>query len=433
MRGLPAARCYWVGYSGGLDSTVLLAALAQQQATLSAPLQALHVNHHMNPDADHWEQQCQRTCAALHVKIECRSVTVKPAKGQSPEAIARERRYQVFRKLVQKDDMLLLAHHKDDQMETFLLQALRGAGLRGLAAMPMIIAFGPGHLARPLLGFTREELQIWAESQKLAWLEDPSNMDSRYDRNFLRRQVIPVLQRRWPSASTTITRSAGHCSETLELLAVVAEEDWKNCAEDQGRVLQVAALQALGTARAKNLLRHWLVKLQLPLPPTHKLEQIISEVLPARAGRNPCVSWEGAEVRRYHGHVYGLWPSPVAGSREFILKQGVPVSLGAGLGTLCLVPSLEGERLRSSDYPPEGLHVRYRSGGEICRPTGRAHHRPLKKWLQELHVVPWMRERLPLLYVGDQLAAVAGLFVCAPFAAGKDEPGLHVEWLSHPA
>lgn len=433
MRGLPAARCYWVGFSGGLDSTVLLSALAQQQASLQARLQALHVNHHLNPDADNWEQHCRRMCAALHVPIECRSVTVKSEKGQSLEAIAREQRYQVFRKLVQEDDMLLLAHHQDDQMETFLLQALRGAGPRGLAAMPMIAPFEPGHVVRPLLGFTRDELQTWAEAQRLTWLDDPSNSDSRFDRNFLRGQVIPVIKQRWPSAAVTMARSAGHCSETLELLAAVAEQDLKHCAEDQGRVLRVAALQALGAVRAKNLLRSWLEKLQLPLPPTHKLEQIISELLPARVGRNPCVTWEGAEVRRYRGHVYGLLPAPVVESNEFMLKQGDSATFGAGMGTLRLAPSLEGKRLRTADYPAEGLKVCFRSGGEVCKPAGHAHHRPLKKWLQELSVVPWMRERLPLLYIGDQLAAVAGLFVCAPFAAEKDEPGLRIEWLSHPA
>jgi len=433
MRGLPAARCYWVGFSGGLDSTVLLSVLAQQQASLPARLQALHVNHHLHPDADNWEQHCQHICAVMHVPIECRSISVKPEKGQSLEAVAREQRYKVFRKLVKKDDMLLLAHHQDDQMETFLLQALRGAGMRGLAAMPLFAPFELGHLARPLLEFTRDELQVWADAQRLAWLDDPSNTNSRFDRNFLRRQVIPVIKQRWPSAAATITRSASHCSETLELLDAVAEEDLKHCAEDQGRVLPVAALHAMGTARAKNLLRHWLRNLQLPLPPAHKLEQIISEVFPARAERNPCVSWAGAEVRRYRGHIYGLELLPEIGGSDFILRQGEPTVLEHGLGTLCLTPSLVGERLCAADYPPEGLRLRFRSGGEVCKPAGHAHQRPLKKWLQELKVVPWMRERLPLLYIGDQLAAVAGLFVCTPFAAGKDEPGLRIEWLSHPA
>lgn len=432
MCGLPAAHCYWVGFSGGLDSTVLLSALAQQQAYLSTRLRAIHVNHQLNPDADIWEQHCRKICAALNVPIECRSVNVKLGKGQSLEAVARELRYQIFRKLMHKNDLLMLAHHQDDQMETFLLQALRGAGLRGLAAMPMVTVFEPGYLARPLLGLTRQELQSWAEAQKLTWLHDPSNDDSRFDRNFLRREVIPVIKQRWPSAAATVTRSAGHCGEALEMLGAVAAKDWECSVDAEGRVLSVTALRKLGAVRAKNLLRYWLESLQLPLPPAHKLEQIVSEVLSARADRNPCVSWEGAEVRRYRGQVYGLRPAPVAASHEFMLKLGSPKLLAAGMGSLRLAPALEGERLRTADYPSEGLRVRFRSGGEVCKPEGNAHHRPLKKWLQDLNVVPWMRERLPLLYIGDQLAAVAGLFVCAPFAAGNDEPGLRIEWLMHP-
>lgn len=432
LRGLPAARCYWVGFSGGLDSTVLLHALVQQESALVARLRALHVNHHLYFKSDDWQRHCEQLCAALQVPLECRSVRINPAKGQSLEAIAREQRYQVFRTLIGEGDLLLLAHHQDDQLETFLLQALRGAGLRGLAAMPMIGSFESGHLARPLLGFSRNELQAWAETQKLTWLDDPSNADSRFDRNYLRREVVPVIRQRWPSAAATVARSARHCGEALGLLAAVAEEDWRHCVGDQGQVLPVAALQKLGAARAKNLLRYWLEKLQLPLPPAHKLEQMISELLSARADRNPCVSWEGAEVRRYRGRLYGLLPLPAKPRREFRLTLGEETAMGPGMGTLRLAPTTKGG-LRAAGCPAEGLRVCFRSGGEVCKPAGQAHHRPLKKWLQEFKVVPWMRDRLPLLYSGDQLAGVAGLFVCAPFAAGADEPGLRIDWSSHPA
>jgi tRNA(Ile)-lysidine synthase len=433
LRDLPAARCYWLGLSGGLDSTVLLHALVQLRPSLPGRLQALHVNHHLQPDADVWQRHCQEICTALDIPIECRSLKLEDRKGQSLEALAREQRYQIFRTMIRKDDMLLLAHHQDDQMETFLLQALRGAGPRGLAAMPLVASFGSGYLARPLLGFTRDQLRHWGEGQRLTWLDDPSNLDIRFDRNFLRRQVMPVIKQRWPSAAETMARSAGHCGETLELLAAVAEDDLRDCARNEGRMLPVAALERLGKARAKNLLRHWIEKLQLPPPPARKLEQIISELLTAGADRNPCVSWEGAEVRRYRGHLYGLTPLPQPVGSEFNLKLGEAKMLGTGMGALRLAKAMDGERLRSADYPPGGLSVRFRTGGEVCKPASRAHERPLKKWLQELRVVPWMRERLPLLYIGEQLAGVAGLFVCAAFAAGKDEPGLRIEWLSPPA
>ncbi|MGH8399152.1 MAG: tRNA lysidine(34) synthetase TilS [Gammaproteobacteria bacterium] len=432
LRGLPAAQCYWIGYSGGMDSSVLLQALAQQKQVLGAELRAIHVNHHIHPQSDDWQAHCEQACAKLLVQLECGSVEISTTKGESLEAVARQRRYDVYRGLMREGDMLLLAHHQDDQMETFLLQALRGAGLRGLAAMPVMTEFAGGRLARPLLGFTRAELHDWAQTQKLTWLEDPSNADTCFDRNYLRQCVIPQIQERWPSAAQTISRSSRHCSEPLELLAVLAEGDLQRCSDSTGDALSVPALQTLGDMRAKNVLRHWLEGLALPLPPAHKVEQILQEVLPARADRNPCVIWQGAELRRYHDRLYGLRPLPEPSTEEFQLRPGESLELSPGLGRLGLVP-VAGEGLRAAACPAVGLRVRFRVGGEICQPLGRSHHRPLKKWLQEFEVLPWMRERLPLIYIGDQLAAVAGLFECAPFAVGPGEPGLRIEWRSHPA
>ncbi len=429
--GLPPAPRYWVAFSGGLDSAVLLHALARQQVRLGAELRALHVNHHLNPKSDDWERHCAQICAVLPVPLDCRSVRVTTATGESLEAAARNERYAVFRELLREGGMLLLAHQRDDQAETFLLQAFRGAGLRGLAAMPALAACGSGHLARPLLAFSRAQLRTWAEAEKLTWLEDPSNTDIRFDRNYLRQQVIPVIRRRWPAAAETVTRSARHCAEAAELLATVAAEDWERHAGGKISALPLHVLHELGKARAKNLLRHWLGKLGLPLPPAHKLEQIFSELLPARADRNPCITWRGAEVRRYHRRLYALAPLPDPPG-EFLLQPGAARTLSPGLGTLRLAVT-GGAGIRLANCPLQGVRISFRPGGEICQPAGRAHRRPLKKWLQELEVVPWMRARLPLVYIGDELAAVTGLFVCAPFAAGEDEPGLRIEWQSHPA
>lgn len=432
LRGLPAAQCYRVGFSGGLDSSVLLHALVKNQRALGTELRAVHVNHHIHPQSDDWRRHCERICQSLHIPFECRNVEVKPEKGESLEAVARERRYAVYRELMRAGDTLLLAHHQDDQMETFLLQALRGAGVRGLAAMPALAGFGPGKLARPLLGFSRAELQVWAQAQKLIWLDDPSNADERFDRNYLRRQIIPMIRARWPAARETVSRSARHCADTLGALTALAEADLVRCADPEGHTLTVDGLQALDEPRAKNLLRHWLQKLQLPSPPSHKLEQVFTEILTAGDDRNPCVSWDGAELRRYRNRLYGLSPLPESPAGEVRLRRGEPMQLGPNLGRLSLVPATGGG-LRASACPVEGFRVAFRAGGEVCQPVGRTHHRPLKKWLQEYGVVPWMRERLPLVYAGNELAAVASLFVCAPFAAGKGEPGLRIEWRSHPA
>lgn len=431
LRGLPAAQRYWVGFSGGLDSSVLLTALAQQREQLAGTLHAVHVNHHIHAQSSEWQAHCQARCRELGILLECRDIMVIAGKGESLEAVARAKRYAVYRELLGAGDMLLLAHHQNDQMETFLLQALRGAGLRGLAAMPRLASLGNAKMARPLLGFARSELHAWAVAQSLTWIEDPGNVVERFDRNYLRHRVIPAIRERWPSAAATLGRSAGHCAEALEVLAIQAEQDWERCADSSDQSLAVAGLNQMGRVRTKNLLRHWFDRLGLPQPPAHKLEQVFSEVLPARADRNPCVSWEGTELRRYRHRLFVLRPAPDAPCGEYRLFPDSGCVLESGLGQLHLITCVGGG-LRARDCPADGFRVCFRSGGERCQPAGRAYHRPLKKWLQERGVVPWMRERLPLIYAGEELAAVADLFVCAPFAAEQEEPGLRILWRAHP-
>jgi len=427
LRGLPAAPRYWVALSGGLDSTVLLRALAANRGSLTGELRAVHVNHGLYKDAGLWQGHCERLCADLGVPLVSRSVDVKPGKGESLEAVARERRYQVFRGLMEPGDMLLLAQHADDQLETFLLQALRGAGVRGLAAMPVSAAFAAGLLVRPMLGWTRAELEAWAREQKLTWIEDPSNADTDLDRNYLRHEILPRLKARWPAAATTIGRSAGHAAGAAEMLRELAVEDWSR--SGAGDTLPVAALDPLPEPRARNLVRHWLESRGLPLPPAHKLAELLRQ-LGAREDRNPCVDWEGAEVRRYGGRLYAQRPLPPSPD-EFRLLPSVAHDLGEGLGALKLVPAA-GEGIRAALCGPTGLRITFRSGGESCRPSGRAHERPLKKWLQEMRVVPWLRDRLPLIYSDRELLAVAGLFACEPHAAAPGEAGLRIEWSGHP-
>lgn len=430
LRRLPRAQRYRVCLSGGLDSTVLLQACAEVRAELGT-LDAIHVNHNLQADAAAWSEHCRRLCVGLDVPLQVRSVSVDTTSAQGLEAAARDARYGAFQGLMQPGDMLLLAQHADDQLETFLLQALRGAGVRGLSAMPECVEWQGGYLVRPLLREHRANLEAWARDRGMSWIEDPSNADIRLDRNYLRREVLPRLKARWPAAADTISRAAAHCAEAEETLSALAAQDWARL--DAGTTLPVAALDELGEARARHLLRHWLALRGLPLPPSHKLEEIL---LQAKAGedRNPCVDWQGAEVRRYGGQLHALEPLPPA-SGEFRLLPGRFAELGAGLGALGLVPAV-GEGIRAELCGPEGLRVAFREGGESCRPAGRTHGRPLKKWLQEMQVLPWLRERLPLVYsdegAGGELLAVAGLFVCEPYVARSGEAGLRIEWRDHP-
>jgi tRNA(Ile)-lysidine synthase len=428
----PPARRYRVALSGGLDSSVLLHALALERGALPGELSAVHINHGLHPKAADWQAACERACAALGVPIESHRVNVDVAKGESLEATARERRYGAFRELMRPGDALLLAHHADDQAETFLLQALRGAGVRGLSAMPESAEFARGLLLRPLLAYPRTELEAWTRSHGLTWIEDPSNTDRNFDRNYLRHEVMPLLKSRWPATADTLSRAARHSAEAEAQLQALAAEDWQRYGA--GETLPVRALEELQEPRARQLLRYWVHRRGLPLPPAHKLSEILLQSAAAE-DRNPCVDWDGSELRRYGGQWYALEPLPPA-PQEFQLRPGVSADLGPGLGALRLVPAL-GEGVRAALCGPTGLRVSFRGGGESCRPAGRAHGRPLKKWLQEMHVFPWLRDRLPLIYSGEggaggELLAVAGLFACEPHAAQSGEAGLRIEWREHP-
>lgn len=427
LRYFPPAPRYRVALSGGLDSSVLLHALAAERSALPGELTAVHVHHGLHPDAGRWQMRCEQICRDLGITLESRRVTVSPAKGESLEATARERRYAVFSELMQPGEVLLLAHHADDQAETFLLQALRGAGVRGLSAMPESAEFAGGLLLRPLLRFTRADLETWARSRGIEWNEDPSNTDRDFDRNYLRHEVMPSLRERWPAMAHTLSRAARHSAEAEAVVQALAAEDWQRYGA--GEILPIESLDSLPEPRARQLLRHWVHLRGLAVPPAHKLSEIL---LQARAAedRNPCVDWEGVEVRRYAGHLYAFAPLPPA-PEEFQLRPGAFEELGPGLGALGLVPAA-GEGIRAALCGAAGLRVVFRGGGESCRPMGRAHDRPLKKWLQEMHVFPWLRDRLPLVYSGDDLLAVAGLFACEPYAAGPGEAGLRIEWREHP-
>lgn len=432
LRRLEPARRFLLAFSGGLDSTVLLHALCQLRAELNAELVAVHVNHRLQPAAGAWAEHCRRTCEAWNVPYMLREIDVRLAPGVSPEAAAREARYAAFESLLEAGDVLLTAQHQDDQLETFLLQLLRGAGLPGLAAMPAVMPFGAGRLARPLLDVPRVELAAYAVASGLQWIDDPSNRDTRFDRNWLRHELIPLLKSRWPAVGATVSRAARHCAAGAALLGELAREDLAALTVASGERLDATALAALPAERAANVLRHWLAARGLPMPPERKLAHVLSDVLHARADRQPCVRWPGGEVRRHRGVLYALRPlPPVPAGAPLDWSIDTPLALGAGLGTLLAEPA-RGMGLSRTRLGTGPVTVRFRGGGERIRPVGHAHHKALKKLLQEAGIVPWMRSRIPLVYAGTELAAVGDLWIGAEFAAQPDEPSLTLFWRDHP-
>nr|VFK20893.1 MAG: tRNA(Ile)-lysidine synthase [Candidatus Kentron sp. LFY] len=452
LREMPATGHYRVAYSGGADSHALLygmAALgnalgnamgnARRDVLGGAEISAIHVNHGLHSDARDWAAHAARVCRDLGIPCRILQVDARPilgkGPGEGPEAAARRARYDAIGEIMDSGDMLLTAHHQDDQAETLLLQMIRGAGPHGLAGMPRCIGFGSGWLGRPLLGVSRDVLRRYARIEGLHWIEDHSNEDTRFDRNYVRHEILARLRARWPGVTGTLARVAAHQARIAEQLDELAEADLATVGEG-GEVLSCARLRRLPLVRQRNVLHAWFRGSGLPPPHAVHIERILNDVMAAAPDREPLVSWKGAEVRRYRDHLHAGAPLPSRGFGdvhdlgEIRSSGGIPwrlwepLRLPHGRWEACRIP---GQGLRIADCP-DTVEVRFRQGGERCRiGAGGCTHR-LKKLFQARGIPPWERERIPLVFIRGQLAAVAGLWVCHPFAAGDGEPGWEFRW-----
>ncbi|MBL4647518.1 MAG: tRNA lysidine(34) synthetase TilS [Gammaproteobacteria bacterium] len=387
-----------IAYSGGLDSHVLLH-LASNYCTKRQTLLAVHINHGLQTQAVQWAKHCEKICDALAIPWQVINLHLGDEKNNI-EATARAARYQALAKFVKKNDVLLMGHHVDDQAETYLLQLLRGAGIKGLAAMPQSALFAEGHLVRPLLTTTRAQLHDYAQQHQLHWIEDASNQDLRFDRNFLRQQVIPLLKQRWPQIANTIARSAQHCARADSLLSDLAHADLSDIITDK---LSVKKLLLLSVQRQMNAIRTWLHYLKLPLPSEKKLQHVVNDVLHAKADATPLVSWHGVQIRRYRHYLYAMTPLAFFDPQQtFAWQLPKPLTLPIGTVTIKDIEQLDLKKL------PTHLTIRFRQGGEYFHPAGRQHSQCLKKLMQTWHIPPWQRQRIPLLYHQQQLIAVLG-------------------------
>ncbi|HVF16686.1 MAG TPA: tRNA lysidine(34) synthetase TilS [Steroidobacteraceae bacterium] len=416
-----------VAFSGGLDSTVLLHALASGPQS-DRRLRAVHVNHQLHADAMLWQAHCERVAADLRVPFSSHVVTVPEIPEEGLESAARHVRHEALRAELRSGEILLTAHHADDQLETVLLALLRGSGVDGLAAMPRVQRFGLGWHVRPMLECTRDEIAVYARECGLAWLDDPSNDNTRFDRNYLRRDVVPKLRARWPSAAHMAVRTAAHLGEAAGLLDEIAAHDFAVAAVSG--CLKVSVLRSLDPARRRNLLRYWLHSRGARAPSTRKLAGLEHDMLVADEDRSPCVEWDDIEVRRHRDLLYCLPRMPACDSTETSWSWTSPLTLAAGLGLL-RAEIAHGQGLALAKLPQE-ISIRPRVGGETLRLPGQGHHRELKKLLQEAHVLPWWRDRIPLLFAGNRLIAVADLWIVADYAASGDEEGMCIVWDGRP-
>ena len=427
LRHHPGTPCYQVAFSGGLDSHVLLYALCSLRELLDAEIGAVHIHHGLQQDADMWESQCQQVCDGLELPYVSLRVDARALHGESPEAAARSARYAALADWLPAGHCLLTAQHQDDQAETLLLQLLRGSGVNGLAAMPVMSTLGAGRHLRPLLAVTREALYQYATTNKLSWIEDPSNTDTGFDRNYLRRQVLPVLRERWPAVASSLSRSASHCADAAHLLADLAEQDLQ-ALSGREHTLSLASLVALPPARQSNVLRHWIRQVSGGAPSAAVLARVINDITRSRRDSEPCVRWGNFEIRRYREELF-LLQQAEAGEHPGVLAWNLSGSLELpGPGGVLTATAATGCGIRAAAVPAGSVQVAWRQGGECCPPAGRGHRHRLKKLFQEQGIPPWERSRIPLIYLQGQLAAVAGLWVCEPFQAGPAEPGLVINW-----
>lgn len=408
---------FLVAYSGGVDSHVLLHALS----SLNLPVRAIHINHALSNNADAWEVHCKSVCDKLNVPFASIKVAVNPKKSESLEACARAARYGAILSHMQEDECVLTAQHQDDQAETLLLQMLRGAGPMGLSAMAGAMPFGTGLLLRPFLPISQDVISEYARAFKLEWIHDESNNDTRFARNALRHRVMPEIKAIAPSAVKTMARTASHLAQMQALLNEYAEDDLRVVMDGDG--LSIEKLLLYSSARQKAIIRAWLCMLGLPLPSEVKLSHIFSDVVQAREDASPCVAWRGAEIRRYGGKLFALTALPEHDAhQQFVWFLAEPLTLPDSLGELHARPAQTGGLRVARDAC---VDIRFRQGGEVLVLPGRG-RRTLKKCFQEWGVYPWMRDRVPLVYVNGTLALVVGHTVDQRFLAADGAPGVSI-------
>ncbi len=399
----------FIAYSGGVDSHVLLH-LISHNPQLKHKVTAVYVNHGLQDEADAWAEHCQVVALTLGVRFRSIKVEVDKSSRKSLEELARDARYQALKALLGQNDVVLLAQHREDQMETVLLQLFRGAGVQGLSGMPIHIAFGKGYMYRPLLDISKQNIDNYAITNQLSWIEDPSNKRDDFDRNFLRNQIIPKLKQKWPALDRTVARSARHCANAHFQLDDLAVNLYKQIADEVTQTLDINLLLKLDKHKQTLLIRQWFKVNQLRMPAEKFVDSIFNQVINASESKNPEIKGQGYSIRRYRNKLFCLQDinfNPV------LTEQSWPdnnrrINLANG-SNLFITDSEQGISKKCWDNAK--VVVKFRQGTEKIRLPGRKGHHTLKNLYQEKGIPPWQRSMIPLIYLDDQLAAVADLWV----------------------
>jgi len=409
-------KTWCLAYSGGVDSQVLLHLLHLTQLKVSA----VYIDHCLQAQSADWAEHCRQQCEVLKIPFQVIRVDGRATQGESPEAAARAARYGALKSLIQTDSCLLTAQHQDDQTETVLLQLLRGAGAAGLAGMPDIAKFGEGWHARPLLDISQKNILNYAQTNQLSWVEDPTNQHVNIDRNYLRHSVIPDVIERWPALNKTLSVFAQQQAENADLLNQLAQQDLELVLCDEQSVLEINQLNKMADARLRNVLRYWFKTIKSPLPSRAVLEQIVQQIKTTSHDSALRVSWAGYEVRRFRDRLYWLKKIKHDASQEYNCDVNEILFLSS------IDKHLRFKKVKTNEknilfvlkalVNDKVISVRFRQGGEKIKPAGRNASHDLKSLFQEASVPTWQRDRVPLLFIGNDLVAVVGYWLADDYA-----------------
>ena len=420
-----------VAFSGGLDSSVLLHSLVSIPE-FKEKVFAIHVNHGLSPNSKSWIKHCDKFCSGLGVNFI--PLTIELENSKTNENILRKARYEALFSCLKQGDVLCTAHHQDDHIETILFRILRGTGIKGLAGIEKYSQMEGIDLIRPLISYSKKDLLDYADKFEVNWIEDESNEDLSISRNFIRKKVIPNLKNdNWPEYKNSISYLSSKAKEANEILDEIAYLDLKLCASESLDRLSILKIKELSHARAMNVLFTWL-GINTHLGVSNKItDQVYKSIVLASENSNPVVTFgkrgeSGSfQIRRFNNFLRHLPLTETETlSNKKVWKWNTNNPLELPTGTLSMQLSL-GKGI-STQLTEPGISIKGRIGGERCKPEGRSKSQKLKKLFQEYRVPPWVRDRIPLVYVGNQLAAVSDLWVCEEFVAKKDERGIVLSW-----
>ena len=419
---LPNKFC--IAFSGGMDSTVLLHVM-KNIIDEKSQIRAIHINHNIVDNSKVWTRTCKSICKNFGIDIEIISLEVTH-NGYGLEAAARDERYKKLKEKLYENEYLLTAHHEEDQMETVFLRMARGTGLDGLQGINEKYSFGEGIIFRPMLEVSKTSVMDYAKEHQLKWVEDSSNQDTHFDRNFLRKKIIPQFRERWPSIASSVSRLSQLSAQNIKILNQIAEEDIGPIANMNE--LPLAKLLDKSFERANNMLRYIILANGMSIPSMKTLQDGLKEMLDPETDKS-VIAWKDYCIRKYKNHLYFLSNSDLEPNKVDVRipwEIGKTVNLGENIGTI-EATFIHGDGL-SIEKCENKLTISYRQGGELIKPIGHRINKSLKNLFQENQILPWMRDKIPLIYYQDELVSVADLWFNQNYVASQNEAGFVVNW-----